>query len=151
MTKSAGFAVDADDIPLATIRESAALLRERSERASSGPWSAANEHGLLGPDATPAWYVSQMRPGYQEMSPQEGYVTDIAEVFGNDRDTNPNAEYIATLDPDVGLALADVLDIVTAWEEEGLGKPPERSNYPDAWDDVCAAVLRLSALIGEPS
>jgi hypothetical protein len=94
------------------LREAAALMRERAEAATPGPWSAADEHGLLGPDASPAWCVSNMRPGYKSMSPTEGYIGDVAETslgFPEQRDRD-NAEHIASWHPAVALAVADWLE-----------------------------------------
>lgn len=83
-------------------------IRERAEAATEGPWSAANEHGLLGPEAQPAWCVSQMRPGWESMSPTKGYVTDIAETFSDDPDRDPDAEFIAHARTDVPALIAEV-------------------------------------------
>lgn len=93
------------------LRKAAALMRERAEAATPGPWSAADEHGLLD-GAEPAWCVSNMRPGYEAMSPTEGYLGDVAETslgFHEARDQR-NAEHIAGMHPAVALAVADWLD-----------------------------------------
>ena len=103
-----------------TLRRAAALLRERADAATPGPWSAADEYGLI-PEADPAWCISQMRPGYQSMSPTEGYVGDVAEVWCERKDACPDADYIATMHPGVGLALADWLDLM-AWQHETFGQ-----------------------------
>lgn len=103
-----------------TLRRAAALMRERAEAATPGPWSAADEHELLGGDAEPAWCVSRMRPGYESMSPTEGYMYDLAETSINGRHQEfdgPNAEHIASWHPAVALAVADWLDAV-AWQHE---------------------------------
>ena len=127
-----------------TLREAAKVLRERAQAATPGPWSAADEHGLLGPDSWPAWCVSQMRPGYEAMSPTEGYVTDIADVHGDDKSENPNADYIATMHPGVGLALAEWLDAET---EHVAGHYCEaHCEYPDG-GPRCRAALALARLI----
>lgn len=57
------------------IRDRRALV----DAATEGPWSAADEHGNL-PGAYPAWYVSQMVPGFETMSPKDGYVGDVADT-----------------------------------------------------------------------
>lgn len=57
------------------IRDRRALL----EAATEGPWSAADEHGDV-PGSTPAWCVSQMHPGFEAMSPKDGYVGDVADT-----------------------------------------------------------------------
>src|SRR5690242_10512179 len=95
------------------LRDAAKVLRERAESATPGPWSAADEHGLV-PEAWPAWCVSQMRPGFESMSPEAGYVTDVADVHGDNKDECPDATYIATMHPGVGLALADLLDALAS-------------------------------------
>lgn len=57
--------------------------------ATPGPWGAADEHGLLGPDATPAWCVSRM-------SADGGtWLYDVAETMG-DREAE-DAAFIAAI------------------------------------------------------
>lgn len=107
------------------LRRAAALMRERAQAATEGPWSAADEHELL-PGADPAWCVSQMRPGWEQMSPTDGYVGDLAETSlgGRDPRDGPNAEHIASWDPLVALAVADWLeDVAWDWETEGGAYP----------------------------
>lgn len=75
-----------------------------SAAATPGPWSAADEHG-----ANCLWCVSQMRPGFEEMSPTEGYVGDVAEVG----DSEADATFIAasrTLVPRLIAAVEAVLE-----------------------------------------
>lgn len=95
---------------VAILRRAANLLRDKANAATPGPWSCANEHELLGPEADPAWCISQMKPGYESMSPTDGYVGDLAEVWCDDRGSCPDGEYIALMHPPVALALADWLD-----------------------------------------
>ena len=119
------------------LRRAAALLRERAEAATPGPWSAADEHGLL-PEAWPAWCVSQMRPGYQTMSETEGYVGDVAEVLCDRKDACPDATYIATMHPDIGRALAAVLaESAAVWDDI------EDAPRPDSQLDQLARLARL--------
>ena len=54
-----------------------AKRRELLAAATEGPWSAADEHDGVG---YPAWCVSQMRPGWESMTPTGGYVGDVADV-----------------------------------------------------------------------
>lgn len=56
------------------------------------------------------------------------------------------ARYIATMHPGVGLALADWLDEVWAWMEEGVGLLPE-GNIGDAWIGVRSHALTVARLI----
>lgn len=57
------------------VRDRRALI----DAATEGPWSAADEHGDI-PGAYPAWCVSQMRPGFEAMSPTDGYIGDVADT-----------------------------------------------------------------------
>lgn len=95
----------------AVLREAAALMRERAEAATPGPWSAADEHELLD-GSSPTWCVSNMRPGFEAMSPTKGYLGDVAETslgFHQPCDEY-NALHIASWHPAVALAVADWLD-----------------------------------------
>ena len=54
---------------------------------------------------------------------------------------------------DVLLAVADLLEEVAAWEDEGLGHVPgiELTNYPDAVRDILAHALAVArAYLREP-
>lgn len=77
------------------LREAARVLRERSEAATPGPWESGPCAGCLGTDhahdATPVVMGGRGR-----------YI--VAKVGG------PDAAYIATMHPVVGLALANWLD-----------------------------------------
>lgn len=72
------------------LREAAAVLRERAEAATPGPWG-------IGIDDDPRT-VSSVDP-----------YNWIADTSGNPNEYM-DAAYIATMHPDVGLALADWLD-----------------------------------------
>lgn len=118
----------------AILRRAASLLRERAGNATPGPWSCANEHELLGPEADPAWCISQMKPGYETMSPTDGYVGDLAGVWCDDRESCPDGDYIEMMHPPVALALADWLDDEAV---RGLGRADNVAAYA-----VARAVLR---------
>lgn len=79
-----------------------------AEAATEGPWSAADEHGLL-EGAEPAWCVSRMQPGYEGMSETEGYLYDVAYTTGADED--PNARFIAAAREAVPALLAEVAQL----------------------------------------
>lgn len=49
--------------------------------------------------------------------------------------------------PGVGLALADWLDVVSGWLDEGLGLIPPYSNIGDAWADIERQAYSLADLI----
>ena len=91
------------------IRDRRALL----DAATPAPWSAADEHGDI-PGAYPAWCVSQMRPGFEAMSPTDGYIGDVAETS-----MAADAALIAdalTSRPRALDALEGVLDLAREWE-----------------------------------
>jgi hypothetical protein len=81
-------------------------IRARLAAVTPGPWSAADEHGLL-PGAGPAWCVSRMRPGYESMSPEDGYMYDIADLGDYDR-AEADAEFIAHAPEDIRFLLNEV-------------------------------------------
>src|SRR5690606_35131009 len=82
-------------------REAAKVLLERAEAATQGPWEATDSFGH---DAGRAYVV----PCDPEIPT---YVS-----AGGSPDEDRDAEYIATMHPGVGLALADWLDTVGADE-----------------------------------
>ena len=79
-----------------------AKRRELLAAASEGPWSAADEHDGFD---FPAWCVSQMRPGWESMTPTAGYVGDVADV-----EREPDAKLIA----DARTSLPRALDALEA-------------------------------------
>lgn len=91
-------------------------IRERTEKATPGPWSAADEHGLLGPESSAAWCVSRMRPGFESMGDRDvdeqgrrgGYLYDIAEIFCDEKRESPDAEFIAHAREDIPDLLTEI-------------------------------------------
>jgi hypothetical protein len=75
-------------VSASTLRAAAALIRERANAAAPGPWSWGNR-GISGDD-------------FEDVLP----TGTIDERFG------PNAAYIATMHPDVALAVADLIDTI---------------------------------------
>lgn len=66
-------------------------------------------------------------------------------------DAHADAAFIAVMHPGVGLALADLLEEVAGWRDEGLGLMPE-GNVGDAWLSVERQVKVIARLInGDPS
>jgi hypothetical protein len=121
--------VSAPESPSAFLR-AAALLRERAEPATRGPWRAREEHGN--------WYV---------MSDPDGQVTtgineepSLPEFLMIERDRQ-DAEYIATVHPLAGVALAGLLERFDrcACDEDG-----------DHWPEKAAALALSRLLLGEP-
>lgn len=132
-----------------------------ADEATPGPWSAADEHGLLGPDASPAWCVSQMRPGYESMSPTEGYIGDVAETSlgGRNAMDEPNAAFIAAAREAVPALLADraalaarlaeVEGEVERWRSAFHQAGADASGALDRAEQAEAAVVRVEALADE--
>lgn len=85
--------------------------------ATPGPWSFADEHGLM-PEADPAWCISQMRPGYETMSDTEGYIGDIAEVWCDRKDACPDAEHITRWNPARVIAQCEANRLVLVWHQQ---------------------------------
>ena len=104
-----------------TLRDAAKVLRERAENATPGPWYV-DEVGDIG-DKSAVLEVARWR----------GYTNTVN--LGEDR---PTADYIATVHPGVGLALADWLDAEA--EHESVGA---------TWADHHPAVVVARALLGE--
>jgi hypothetical protein len=122
--------------------------RARANAATPGPWSAADEHELLGADATPSWCVSRMKPGFEQMSDTEGYLYDIAYLAYEDAEAD--AVFIAAARSDVP-ALADEVKRLRTREIEQmavgykiqLGIDKLRAER----DAALAEVTRLTAII----
>lgn len=86
------------------LRQAAKVLRERAESATPGPWEAyRRNHPLYGP----IFGLHNIDPVADLI---DGDVVESQDVAAGDVD------YIATMHPGVGLALADWLDTVGADE-----------------------------------
>lgn len=110
-----------------------AEVQRLTDGATPGPWSAADEHGDLGPGASPAWCVSRM-----DADDPEKYRYDVAYMAHTSRDAmaEVDAEFIAAarelvpalaaevelLRSRLATARADVvdasLDVLWKWAEE---------------------------------
>lgn len=124
--------------------ERLAEIRDRLFEATPGPWSAANEHGLMD-GADPAWCVSRMRPGFEAMDGTDvdergrtgGYLYDVAYVETEGR-SEADAEFIAHARQDVVELLAEV-DRLTAdvqwWKDRD---ECERANWSAVVDRLTA-------------
>lgn len=109
---------------LQEVRAAAKLLREQAKAATPGPWHV-DEVGDFG-DKSATLEIARWR----------GYTNTVN--FGEDRATT---DYIATMHPSVGLALADWLDEVT----KKIGKPGHRE-----WHGNEAAALTVArAILGD--
>ena len=79
-------------------------IKARAEAATPGPWSAADERELWreeDPSIEPSWCVSQMRPGFEAMSPTEGYLGDVFTTAGFFEGTEADARFVAAAREDV--------------------------------------------------
>jgi hypothetical protein len=112
-----------------TLQAAARLMRERAQGAVSAPWT---------------WFVTVDR--------RWAVVTGQAHVAQCADDDD--ADYIASWHPAVALAVADWLENVSAWIDEGLGRCDDlyQTNYPDAWNDQRRAALTVARayLGGQP-
>ena len=106
------------------LRQAAKVLRERAEAATSGPWRWDQYRDdlpyLVGRGGDPATYAYDTEVIEANHAGQCGCRSACylgLEVAHADRD------YIATMHPGVGLALADWLDIAARRLDEGLGYP----------------------------
>jgi hypothetical protein len=112
------------------IRRAAARLRELAEGARAGDWFT--EPSDLTPDATlvlAKWQHGQRRVATCSGSLPEGNAA--------------NAAYIAALGPDVGLALADLLDL-----QADMGDAAE--NDPTTCHSFCTPALAVARkILGE--
>lgn len=120
------------------------VKREHLEVAATPrPWSAADEHGDI-PGSDCLWCVSQMRPGFEEMSPTEGYVGDVAEVGDGEAD----AKFIADARTALPAALAALRAVL---EQEGPCATGNYSEFSDGYHaalDACQDAIE-AALRGE--
>lgn len=100
--------------PAETLRSAARLMRERAAVATPGPWHAHEQDGN--------WYVSSNQWG--QVSTGLNEEPSLPEFLMIERDRR-DADYIAGMDPAVGLALAALFDRI-AWmaelDEELLGR-----------------------------
>lgn len=83
-----------------TLRRAAALMRERAEAATPGPWEAQQ-------DGSGGWWI------------EAPYTATIAELDIDYSVPQADAEHIAGMHPAVALAVADWLDTVARLMEHG--------------------------------
>ena len=118
-----------------TLRRAAALLRERASVTVEGPWVAERFYWKFESPAMPDgwwWHISD----------GAGDVALSSERDDAEPDTAKNrVEYIATMHPGVGLALADWLDDELS-NLEGLGV---------TWGANHPAVVLARLILGEES
>ena len=82
-----------------TLRRAAALLRERAEKATRGPWQTATE-------------IDGWRAGRRTVVRGPGSrVVTVGQTRTHHSEGEENVAYIATMHPGVGLALADWLQL----------------------------------------
>jgi hypothetical protein len=112
--------VVADDV---TVRLDA--IEAYCAAATEGPWSAADEHGLLGADATPAWCVSRM-------DDDGGYMGDVAYMPQGHREEEADAAFIAAARTDLPAVVAALRDALR-WKAEAL-------TVFDGWEDLYLAL-----------
>jgi hypothetical protein len=99
------------------LREAAKVLRERAEAATPGRWGVGNGDTV----ATEVEQVSRSGFRFEHTIARLDdldYDDDYAEPRSNDARPEDDALWIATMQPSVGLALADWLDAVAQRAEE---------------------------------
>lgn len=102
------------------LREAAALLRERAEAATPGPWHVDPETHRFATIEGP--HVRHSAPNYTTAVITHGW--------------DSNVEYIATMHPGVGLALADWLDSIAEWIEGRPFSTPTNSHALAVADQI---------------
>lgn len=122
------------------LREAATKLREAAEAATPGPWRS----GKSG-DIDAGQFDTVIGRGPVECM---AYCYGGSSTIEGDR-LDEDRAYIALMAPPVALALADLLEEVAAWREEGLGLIPE-GNVGDAWLEVEKLAKQAAATILGP-
>lgn len=107
------------DSPAATLTAAATLLRKRAIAATQGPWVPSI---VRSPRATVTSGI------YSHAHPAGSAASEVAAAGRKGREcggvANPdNAEYIALMHPDVGLALAEWLGDAAEGDEHGEHNP----------------------------
>lgn len=107
--------------PSSRIREAAETLRARAAAATPGPWSTGEE--IDGYRAGRRTIVTAPTPGYAGGVIQRRVVSVGQTRRHHDGDgvAEANVAYVATMDPSVGLLLADLLDACAATVAECAG------------------------------
>ena len=134
-----------------TLRRAAAVLRERAEAATPGPWE-----GYYDDSSRPFWGVNTYRTGDQvAMHDLDDCYEERHGVGGSD------AYYIATMHPGVGLALADWLSFVEQRHGPAFLDRDEKPscNYVGCYEnaeeypceDAQAAIAVARLILGEES
>lgn len=113
--------MSADELtPAETLRAAAKVLRERAEAATPGPWGFTDSEAA-------ASLVNLPDDGMVVMYGGDTPVALCADEFYENEPGEPapvnDAQYIATMHPGMGLALADWLDLTARRFDEGLGYP----------------------------
>jgi hypothetical protein len=123
------------ETPAETIRRAAALMRERAEAATPGPWL-----GVMGMFKDGGWPCVIAAQGDREDAQ-----TWLMGAGNNDSAREANATHAGSWHPLVALAVADVLDN-EAHAAELLGEDADAINLPDA------RILKVArAYLGEAS
>lgn len=100
------------------LRRAAALMRERAEAATVGPWWAEG-----------AWFHGDVP------WPIVGHGSTGADVVAHTaRRDGSDAENIASWDPSVALLVADSVDLAADWTEE----------HPGSWPPWCKKALAVA-------
>ncbi|WP_418060775.1 hypothetical protein [Pimelobacter simplex] len=109
------------------IRRAANQMRELAEVVIPGPWEAG-EHCIWALSNSPSLIYTIVSDG----EAGDGGVTD--------EDTTA---YLAAWHPAVALTVADWLDLLGGWIDEGVGLLPN-TNVADAWSDMQVAALAVA-------
>jgi hypothetical protein len=116
-----------------TLQAAARLMRERAEIATPGRWKSWGMEVRADTDGTSNLDTS----------------LPVASTYSMNAEGRPrtyDADHIIGMQPAVALAVADWLENVAAWIDEGLGRCDDlyQTNYPDAWNDQREAALTVA-------
>lgn len=117
--------------PAAVLRATAALIRERAQNATRGPWEFTVQRGLGGPCGD---VLVPFRPDDPSDTAQTG-LTRLAVLGTQDA---RDSEYIASMHPPVALAIAGALE--QAGEVYDFCKA---RGYPEPRGDLYLAALEI--------
>lgn len=117
---------------ITTMRRAATLLREQAELATDGPWEASR-----GP-------LEDLHFGVMDTTRLDAPSHNLFAVAGL---SIADADYMATMDPDAGLLVADMLDSAAGSAEVWLKWAPHLNIDVDAANHLVEPPLALARAI----